>query len=53
MMGDKLTGGNTNNNETFSSYHPRYNTLYYITDYGLGNLYFLFRNYESTKKYLE
>ena len=34
MMGDKLTGGNTNNNETFSSYHPRYNTLYYITDYG-------------------
>jgi len=37
MMGDKLTGGNTNNNETFSSYHPRYKTLYYITDYSLGN----------------
>ena len=37
MMGDKLAGGNTNNNETFSSYHPRYKTLYYITDYGSGN----------------
>ena len=38
MMGDKLTVENTKENKTFASYHPRYKTLYYITDYSLGNL---------------